>query len=67
MPKLTKLQREVKRLQGQRLRRARQELAARLPDERSEIMAGEYDQGAGMQSVLKDLDIVHGRVGGAHR
>lgn len=55
MAKPTKMQRQAAQVQKRRMHHARVELANRNPNDRGEIMAGDWDQGAGMQSVLKDM------------
>lgn len=51
----TKMQRAAEQARKGRMRQARTELANRNPEDRGEIMAGGWDQGAGMAGVLKDM------------
>jgi hypothetical protein len=53
--KQTKMQRQLAETDRRRLNAARRELAKRIPEERDEIMAGEYDSGMGMREVLEDM------------
>ena len=55
LAKPTRMQRQAAKTNKQRMHKARVELANRHPDDRGEIMAGEWDQGAGMQGVLRDM------------
>jgi len=54
-PKPTRMKRAAEQARRGRMRQARTELANRHPEDRGEIMAGDWDHGAGMAGVLKDM------------
>jgi hypothetical protein len=58
MPKKHSITKQAEAIRKRQLYKARQIVAHRLPEDRYEIMAGEYDRGPAIASALKDVQLV---------